>query len=263
MSVAAVVIAAGTVGVVLLRGPGGPGGAGIGPGGSPETGEAGPVVTGDASAAGNGGSAANVAAGGVSRDVETGSRVRVGSATGGETTVAGAGSANGGASAGASAGSRLPGRSGAAATEGVMGAAGGTDAGMDAATEKQLARLRQLRQDAMYRLPTSYRVDLLKRSGDAALEPTGEQRDQLKEIEASMRVKAREALEGLMAEQAALVEEMQALYRKRAAIEQGLDAEYRAQLQGIMTSDQMGVIEGRTRVIFKAPEVADPAADED
>ena len=64
-------------------------------------------------------------------------------------------------------------------------------------------------------------------------------------------MRAQASLEDIVAEEEQLRDQMQELYRKRAAVQNQLDAEYKDMLRTMLTAEQMEVVEGRRKAYAK------------
>jgi len=112
-------------------------------------------------------------------------------------------------------------------------------------------RMRRYRQQAMYRLPASYGVMRLEQATDPELRPADDVLEQIAQVREQMQIKAKASLEDLVAEEEQLRNQMQQLYRKRAAVQSQLDAEYKDMLRTMLTAEQMEVVEGRRKAYTK------------
>jgi len=120
------------------------------------------------------------------------------------------------------------------------------------ARQQHAERMRRFREQAMYRLPTSYGVMRLERSSAEDLKPTEEQLEQLSQLKEQMRIRAQASLEDIVGQEEQLRSQMQELYRKRASVQSQLDAEYKDMLRVMLTADQMEVVEGRRKAYSKS-----------
>ncbi len=121
----------------------------------------------------------------------------------------------------------------------------------DMSREDVQARMEKVRKETIYGLRSAYTLKRLERADDEDLQLTPYQKEEVDLVRERMRLKAEAALGDLLEEEMELQEKLREIYRERSAIQQGLDAEFRDQLQAVLTPEQYEVIEGRRKVKAK------------
>jgi hypothetical protein len=112
---------------------------------------------------------------------------------------------------------------------------------------------RDARERSLYRLPSVWRIRVLEASADESLHPTDAQRKEIDSVTRWLQEESKERLADTLDEQKELQGRLNELYRQRAAIQKEIDGKFIEAIRGVMSPEQMAIIEGKRRAVLPHP----------